>query len=471
MDVVYNHTTASGQYDRSVLDRIVPGYYHRLNDTGGVERSTCCDNTATENRMMGKLMIDSTMVWARDYKISSFRFDLMGHQPRTVMEDLKAKVAAAAGREVQLLGEGWNFGEVENGRRFVQASLYSLNGSGIGTFNPWVRDAVRGGGPFTNGTGLVAEQGWINGLWYDPNASAPAWVSRNDLMWRGDLIKSALAGAIRGYEVRTHWDATVRLEDLDGSGYASQPSEVVNYVENHDNQTLFDNNVFKLPVGTSRADRARVQMLGAAIVAFSQGTAYFHAGMDTLRSKSLDRNSYDAGDWFNRLDWSGADNFFGIGLPRESDNGENWSVMRPFLQASAAIKPTPGDIAWTRGTFRDLLKIRASTPLLRLKTAEAIKARLTFHNTGSQQVATVLVGRVDGTGYPGANFREIVYLINADKVAQNVTTPELAGKGYVLHPAHRAPDAADAAAASATFAAGSGTFSVPARTAVAFVLH
>ena len=31
MDVVYNHTTASGQDPKSVLDRIVPGYYHRLN--------------------------------------------------------------------------------------------------------------------------------------------------------------------------------------------------------------------------------------------------------------------------------------------------------------------------------------------------------------------------------------------------------------------------------------------------------
>ncbi len=32
MDVVYNHTNAVGQAQKSVLDRIVPGYYHRLND-------------------------------------------------------------------------------------------------------------------------------------------------------------------------------------------------------------------------------------------------------------------------------------------------------------------------------------------------------------------------------------------------------------------------------------------------------
>jgi pullulanase/glycogen debranching enzyme len=41
MDVVYNHTNASGQSENSVLDRVLPGYYHRLNAEGAVEKSTC----------------------------------------------------------------------------------------------------------------------------------------------------------------------------------------------------------------------------------------------------------------------------------------------------------------------------------------------------------------------------------------------------------------------------------------------
>jgi pullulanase len=89
MDVVYNHTSASGQAPRSVLDRIVPGYYHRLTRKARSRPRTCCDNTATEHRMMAKLMIDSACVWARDYRIDSFRFDLMGHQPRAAMEQLQ----------------------------------------------------------------------------------------------------------------------------------------------------------------------------------------------------------------------------------------------------------------------------------------------------------------------------------------------------------------------------------------------
>jgi pullulanase len=172
MDMVYNHTTASGQKARSVLDRIVPGYYQRLNAEGAVEMSTCCDNTATEHLMMAKLMIDSAVVWARDHHIDSMRFDLMGHQPRAAMEKLQAAVNQATGRHIHLIGEGWNFGEVANGARFVQASQGSLNGSGIATFSDRGRDAVRGGGCCDDAAATLQRQGWINGQFYDPNAHA-----------------------------------------------------------------------------------------------------------------------------------------------------------------------------------------------------------------------------------------------------------------------------------------------------------
>jgi pullulanase/glycogen debranching enzyme len=91
MDVVYNHTNASGQSENSVLDRIVPGYYHRLNADGAVETSTCCQNTATEHAMMRKLMVDSVVTWAKQYKVDGFRFDLMGHH---MLEDMQAVRAA-----------------------------------------------------------------------------------------------------------------------------------------------------------------------------------------------------------------------------------------------------------------------------------------------------------------------------------------------------------------------------------------
>jgi pullulanase/glycogen debranching enzyme len=474
MDVVYNHTAASGQTEKSVLDRIVPGYYHRLNATGVVERSTCCDNTATENMMMGKLMIDSAVLWATHYKIDSFRFDLMAHQPRAVMQALQTRVNQAVGRTVNLIGEGWNFGEVADGARFVQASQLSLNGSAVATFSDRGRDAVRGGRAGDSGEAMIKNQGYINGLAYDRNALANASTQVSELMQTADLVRVGLAGSIRDFSVLTYQDTNRTLQDVDYSGqpagYASQPGEVVNYVENHDNQTLFDINAYKLPVTTSREDRMRVQMLGAAINAFSQGVAYFHAGMDTLRSKSMDGNSYDSGDWFNRLDWNYNDNYFGSGVPPRGDNGSNYGLIKPLL-ANPDIKPTATEIALARDMFRDLLKLRSSSTMFRLRSAADIKARLKFFNTGSTQNPTLLVGHLDGVGYPGAGFRELLYFVNVDKIAHDLLVPSEKGKPYVLHPVHLAASAADKRPAlQADFAPATGRFSIPARTALVYVI-
>ncbi len=476
MDVVYNHTTRHGQDEKSVLDRIVPGYYHRLDATGAVEQSTCCSNTATENAMMAKLMSDSVVTWASQYRIDSFRFDLMGHQPRSVMEAIKARLLATTGRAVQLVGEGWNFGEVAGGARFEQASQLSLNGSGIATFSDRARDRIRGGSPFDGGADLVKNQGYINGLSYDPNPTGPTGAAAADaLASAADMVRVGLAGSIRSFPL-TAWNGTATtLEAIDyngqPAGYVTSPDEVVNYVENHDNQTLYDINVYKLPVATTMDDRVRSQLLGVALNAFSQGVAYFHAGVDTLRSKSMDRNSYDSGDWFNRLDWTYATNNFGVGMPMQGDNGANWSIIQPLL-ASPALRPDGAAIAFARDGFRDLLAIRKSSTLFRLRTAADVKLRLTFPNSGAGQVATVMAGHLDGTGYTGAGFAEVLYLVNVDKVAHDLVLAAEAGKPWVLHPVQDSATAADQRPRTqAAYASATGTFTVPPRTAVVYVVR
>ena len=465
MDVVYNHTYRAGQQARSVLDRIVPDYYHRLDAQGAIEQSTCCDNTATEQRMMGKLMTESVTLWATQYHIDSFRFDLMGHQPREVMVHLQQAVNQAAGRIVALIGEGWNFGEVADGKRFVQASQLSLNGTGIGTFSDRARDAVRGGGSSDSGKELVSRQGYINGLVYDPNAGA-GQRPLEDLLRAADMVRVGLAGTLRSVTMQTWQDRTVRLDAIDyggqPAGYASAPGETVNYVENHDNNTLYDIDVFKLPLTTSTPERARVQMLGMAINAFSQGVAYFHAGVDTLRSKSLDRNSFNSGDWFNRIDWSYQDNYFGTGLPPAQDNGKDYAILKPLL-ANAALKPAPADIAYARDALRALLQIRASSTLFRMRSAADVEQRLRFFNTGSRQEPTVLAAHLDGRGYAGARYQGVTYLINVDKVAHTVADALARGKRLQLHPV-QVPGIGGAA-----FDAASGAFTVPARSAVVYV--
>ncbi len=470
MDVVFNHTSTSGQHAQSVLDRIVPGYYQRLDADGAIEHSTCCDNTATENLMMGKLLVDSVAQWAVQYHVDSFRFDLMGHQPRAVMEALQRRLKGATGREVPLIGEGWNFGEVADGARFVQASQLSLNGSGIGTFSDRARDAVRGGSS-TDSSHLRADQGWINGEFYDPNGFSKA--TRENLLDAADMVRVGLAGSLRDMVITTWHGDTVPLAKIpygnQPAGYASQPSEVVNYVENHDNQTLFDNDLLKLPLATSGADRARVQILGAAVVAFSQGVAYFHAGVDLLRSKSFDKNSFDSGDWFNRLDWTGRDNGFAAGLPPKPDNGELWAMERPLL-ADAALKPAPADIAWTSAAFRDLLRIRASTPLFHLATAADVRERVSFPASGPSQEPTVVAELIDGRGLADAKFGAVLVAFNVDKQPHRLDLPELRGRGWQLHPVQRDARAADRRVArEARVDDAAGLFTLPARSAVVFV--
>jgi pullulanase-type alpha-1,6-glucosidase len=471
MDMVFNHTSASGPSPRSVLDRVVPGYYHRLNAQGAVETSSCCANTATERRMMARLMIDSAVVWARDYRIDSMRFDLMGHQPRAAMEVLQRAVDQAAGRHIHLLGEGWNFGEVADGARFVQASQASLNGSGIATFSDRARDALRGGGCCDNTPESTARQGWLNGQFYAPNGRSLA--TRDELLHSADLVRVGLAGTLEGYRFRAA-DGSVKASSQiayagHGAGYASQPGEVVNYVENHDNPTLFDLNVLKLPLDTSPQDRARVQVLGLAVTAFSQGMAYFHAGVELLRSKNGDRNSYNSGDWFNRIDWTARTNHWGSGLPPEKDNGPLWPTLKPLL-ADPGVAPQPAHIRFARDAFKDLLQIRASSSLFRLRTAEQVQQRLTLLNTGPEQNPAVVVGHLDGRGLPDAGFAEVLYAINASPQAAVLNLPTLQGKALQLHPVHRSAAAADTRPVlSASWNAAAGLLTVPPRTALVYV--
>ncbi len=217
MDVVYNHTVASGQDDKSVLDRIVPGYYQRLLEDGTVATSTCCANTAPENTMMGKLVVDSVVTWAKEYKVDGFRFDLMGHHPkanilavRKALDELTAAKDGVDGKKIILYGEGWNFGEIADDARFVQATQKNMAGTGIATFSDRARDAVRGGGPFDEDPGV---QGFATGLYTDPNTSAANGTEAEQkarLLHYQDLIKVGLTGNLADYTFTDTQGRTVK---------------------------------------------------------------------------------------------------------------------------------------------------------------------------------------------------------------------------------------------------------------------
>jgi hypothetical protein len=160
-----------------------------------------------------------------------------------------------------------------------------------------------------------------------------------------------------------------------------------------------------------------------------------------------------------------------VGLPPAERNQASWPLMRPRL-ANPRMKPSPADIQWTSRAFNDLLRIRASSTLFRLRGAADVRARLRFLNTGPDQVPTVIAGHLDGVGYPGAGFREVLYLVNVDLVTHTLQFEAERSKRYLLHPVQRDPDAADPRPAGLShYDAANGRFTVPARTAVVYVVE
>ena len=474
LDEVFNHTAASGQDPKSILDRVVPGYYQRLNAAGAVETSTCCQNVATEHAMAQKLMVDSVVTWARDYKVDGFRFDLMGHHSVQTMQAVRAGLDGLTmrrdgvnGKAVYLYGEGWDFGEVAGNRLFTQAKQGQLGGTGIGTFSDRLRDAVRGGGPFDEDPRI---QGFGSGGYTDPNgvaANGTQAVQLTTIQHDGDLVRLGLAGNLRDFSFLAS-DGQVRKGsqiDYNGqpAGYADSPEEVISYVDAHDNQTIFDALTLKLPVSTSMADRVRMNTLSLATTALSQTPSFWHAGADMLRSKSFDGNSFNSGDWFNSLDFTGQDNGFGRGLPPAADNKTKWAVEAPLL-ANPALKPAPADIATAEADAETLLRLRFSTPLFRLGSASLIEQKVTFPDSGPNADPGVVVMRVDDTVGTDVDKRldGILVVFNASNASTTQTIAGLVGQHLTLSPVLAKGN--DAVVRATKWNEAAGQVTVPART-------
>ncbi|GAA2086627.1 hypothetical protein GCM10009801_49150 [Streptomyces albiaxialis] len=465
MDVVYNHTAASGQDPQSVLDRIVPGYYHRLTADGTVADSTCCANTAPEHAMMGKLTVDSVVTWARDYKIDGFRFDLMGHHPkanilavRRALDALTPEKDGVDGKSVILYGEGWNFGEVADDARFEQATQRNMAGTGVATFSDRARDAVRGGAPFDEDPRV---QGFASGLWNEPNGS-PANGTRAEqrarLLHYQDLIKVGLTGNLADFAFTDSRGRRVRGRDVDyngrPAGYAAAPGDALAYADAHDNETLYDALAFKLPGSANAGERGRMQVLGMATALLSQGPSLSQAGTDLLRSKSLDRNSFDSGDWFNALNWDcRRGNGFGRGLPPAADNEPKWAYAKPLL-TNPRLTPGCREIEGTSSAYRDLLRIRATEPAFSLATAEEVQREVAFPLSGEGETPGVITAQVG----------DLVLVLNASPKTTEQRVPGLAERRYELHPAQK--NGSDPTARRASYK--SGTFTVPGRTVAVF---
>lgn len=476
-DVVFNHTSGFGQGATSVLDKIVPNYYNRLDRDGKLLNNTCCADTATEHFMMARLQQDAVVWNARHYRIDGFRFDLMSFTFVKNLENIRRALDALTpakdgvdGRRIYIYGEGWDFGETAHNALGINASQSNLHGTGIGSFNDRIRDGVRGGDIAKGDRG----QGFATGLYTDPNAYTKDAMTEPEqlhlLLQQEAWIRAGLAGNLRDMPIPDSSGKSPRAAEIDyhgtPAGYASSPEETINYVSAHDNQSLFDAIQIKSPSADTIEERTRRQVLAMSVVALGQGIPFFMAADDLLRSKDMDSDSFDSGDWFNHIDWSGKTSNWGTGLPLARQNREHWAMERPLL-SDPALKPAPGNLRFAEETFMELLKIRYSSRLFRMKTAGEIEAHMHFLNEGPEHIPgtiVVLLDAPDGTYGP---YSHLLIVFNATRVQQTIGSPAFYGLSFRLHPVQS--NSADPLVRTARFDARSGKVTVPPLTTAVFV--
>ncbi|MFT5759498.1 MAG: pullulanase [Alteromonadaceae bacterium] len=438
LDVVYNHTNSSGLWDNSVLDKFVPGYYHSRDvTTGAVQNSTCCSDTALEHRMMDKLMVDSLKQWTQQYQFDGFRFDIMSQASKAQM--LAARDAVQAiDPDNHFYGEGW----FKDSRGFERADQENMAGTEIATFNDRLRDGIRNAALFNN-------------------------KSDSDYPFeQQDIVKLGMAGTLTDYVLKN-------FKGIDAAGsafgmYAKDPADVINYVSKHDDETLWDNLQFKLSPEMNNNERIRAQNISQAIVLLSQGIPFLQMGGDFLRSKSLDRNTYDAGDWYNLVDFTFELNNWNKGLPVDKGGRTDTELVNLAASSSSTVSMT--DILFASNVFNEFLSIRSNSPLFRLTTAADIINRVGFHNIGKNQTQGLIVMSIDdGTNLPDIdpNYDAVVVVVNGSNTEQSHTIAS--ASDFILHP--RLTASVDSTVASASFEQGTneGSFTVPALTTAVFV--
>ena len=476
LDVVFNHTNASGEGPNSNLDEVVPNYYHRLDTNGNLETASCCPDTASEHKMMEKLIIDTLLLNVRKYKIDGFRFDILSFMFTYNVEDIQQALQSLTlekdgvdGSKIYLYGEGFNFGDTANNQIGPNASQINLYGFGVGTFNDRIRDGIHGGSPFTD----ERVQGFATGLFTDSsdftNGSLSSDQQKAQLLQYTDWIDVGLTGNLRDYTFTDSAGTTVTGAQVNyngqPTGYTKSPTEAINYASVHDNQDLFDQVQLKSSFSDSIATRARRHVMGMSLVTLGQGIPFFQGGDDLLRSKDMDQNSYDSGDWFNKIDWSGQTANWGIGLPIASQNEGQWPIMTPLL-SNPAYTPLPANIAYSKAAFRELLKIRYSSDLFRMATSEEIQQNLTFLNTGPNQAPGLIVMKLDANGGNYGVYKHIVVVFNATNAPVTFTDSRLQGLLLHLHPVQK--NSSDPATRQSTFNPQLGTAAVPALTTAVF---
>ncbi len=266
MDVVYNH-----MFNTKTLDDIIPKYYFRSNYIGKFTNGSGCGNElATERPMVRKFILDSVKHWILNYKIDGLRFDLMELIDYTTIKEIVKQVKDIDSNFL-IYGEPWRAGDTPLTTGTYRGSQKNQN---FAIFNDVFRDAIRG----TN----YPSAGFINGSQHDSKTT--------------DLIIDGLKGSIYSLTSFAH--------------------ESINYVDSHDNYTLWDqieksqfptlengNYQQNIPDDIFSNYLVRQNSLALGIILTSLGIPFIHGGSEMLRTKQGDHNSYKSNDLINGFNW------------------------------------------------------------------------------------------------------------------------------------------------------------------------
>ena len=275
MDVVYNHTYATAD---SCFTKTFPKYYYRQWDKNPdlySNGSGCGNELATERAMVRKYIIDSLVYWATEYKIDGFRFDLMGLYDKDTINEAYRRLHEI-NPNVILYGEGWTGGDTPLPWESRCMKLNARSTPNVAFFSDDFRDTVKGNN-FEN-----KQRGYVNG----------AHGSE-------DFVREIMSGRI----------PHPQLPNLAKYSWTDSPCQTVNYVEAHDNLTLWDK-LYYTNSTESVEKRIRMDKLAAAMVFLAQGIPFIQAGQEFLRSKpfpggmAFDHNSYKSPDAINSIKWN-----------------------------------------------------------------------------------------------------------------------------------------------------------------------
>jgi len=373
MDVVYNHVPKASD---SPLDAGAPGYFFRPLSYSGAGQ-----DIASERPMVRRFIVDSLVGWLRDYRLSGFRFDLMGLLDLKTMRSLARRLRRVK-RDILLYGEGW---DMYRGTAMVPASQISIRRlPRIAMFNDALRDAIKGS---------VFE------------ATEPGFIHEGTGI---ESLRFGIVGAVRHPQV----DNSRVCGAANPGPWTARSSASVAYAEIHDNLTLADKNRLASPSSDEEA-LAELQRLALGIVLLSQGIPVLHAGGEFLRSKEIphqwlvdiddgrmpplpdldfdldgkrafSHNSYDLSDEVNALDW------------------------RLALRHRETID-------WVRG----LIALRRTHPLFRLERGAEIRRRLRFMEVAGPLLAWTIRG-----GMKGESWKEALIVLCPDGAARAFSLPD-----------------------------------------------